>query len=159
MEADETRDRLIFLPIMVVTLPLPSQVSRYWPAGAVSFLQWFALWSFAVLLTVPWLFCIYQLVTKQLGRTKRIKRVRDDATAPKVVVVMPCYREEPEVLVKAVDSVVDCDYPAACIHVFLSFDGEQVDELYLRKLERLGVRRPGPGPKPGPGPGTRGAST
>ncbi|RCI14055.1 hypothetical protein L249_8093 [Ophiocordyceps polyrhachis-furcata BCC 54312] len=131
--------RFIFLPIMVVTLPLPNQVSRHWPRSAVSFLQWFAFWSFAILLTVPWLFCIYQLVTNQLGRTKRIKRVLDDVTAPKVVIVMPCYREELDVLVKAINSVVDCDYPPACIHVFLSFDGEQVDDLYLKTVETLGI--------------------
>lgn len=124
---------------MVVTLPLPSQVTKLWPEEMVAFLQWFAFWSFAILLTVPWLFCIYQLVTNQLGRTKRIKQVLDDVTAPKVVVVMPCYREEPEVLIKAINSVVDCDYPAACIHVFLSFDGEQEDELYLNTIDHLGV--------------------
>ncbi|KHN97874.1 chitin synthase D [Metarhizium album ARSEF 1941] len=52
---------------------------------------------------------------------------------------MPCYREEPHVLISAIDSVVECDYPASCIHVFLSFDGEQVDELYLGTLGLLGV--------------------
>ncbi|KAM3545414.1 hypothetical protein ARSEF1564_001727 [Beauveria bassiana] len=102
-------------------------------------LQSFAFWSFAILLTVPWLFCIYQLVTNQLGRTKRIKLVLDDVTAPKVVIVMPCYREEPDVLVTAINSVVDCDYPPACIHVFLSFDGDQQDELYLNTIAKLGV--------------------
>lgn len=131
--------RAIFLPIMVVTLPLPSRVVKYWPEEMVAFLQWFAFWSFAILLTVPWLFCIYQLVTNQLGRTTRIKRVLDDVSAPKVVVVMPCYREEPLVLITAINSVVDCDYPPACIHVFLSFDGEQEDELYLNTIDQLGV--------------------
>lgn len=124
---------------MIVTLPLPSQVSKYWPESVVSVLQWFAFWSFSILLTVPWLFCVYQLVTNQLGRTKRIKQVLDDVTAPKVVIVMPCYKEEPEVLITAINSVVDCDYPAACIHVFLSFDGDQEDELYLNTIEKLGV--------------------
>lgn len=131
--------RCIFLPIMIVTLPLPSQVSKYWPESVVSVLQWFAFWSFSILLTVPWLFCVYQLVTNQLGRTKRIKQVLDDVTAPKVVIVMPCYKEEPDVLITAINSVVDCDYPAACIHVFLSFDGDQEDELYLNTIEKLGV--------------------
>ena len=131
--------RVIFLPIMVVTLPLPSRVSKYWPEPMVKFLQWFAFWSFALLLTIPWLFCVYQLVTNQLGRTKRIKQVLDDVTAPKVVIVMPCYHEEPEVLIKAVNSVIECDYPPACIHVFLSFDGVQEDELYLNTIEKLGV--------------------
>ncbi|ROT38699.1 hypothetical protein SODALDRAFT_350870 [Sodiomyces alkalinus F11] len=132
--------RLIFLPIMVVTLPLPSAVSRHWPADMVHFFQWFAFWTFAGLLTIPWLFCTYQLVTHQLGRTKRIKRLLDEVSAPKVVIVMPCYKEEPEVLAAAVNSVVDCDYPPSCIHVFLSFDGgDEDDELYRNTIEKLGV--------------------
>ncbi|KAJ4418610.1 hypothetical protein N0V85_001372 [Neurospora sp. IMI 360204] len=131
--------RCIFLPIMIVTLPLPSQVVKVWPTAMVSFLQWFAFYSFAGLLTIPWLFCVYQIVTHQLGRTKRIKQVLDEVSAPKVVIVMPCYKEDPEVLVTAIDSVVDCDYPPSCIHVFLSFDGDQEDELYLNTIEKLGV--------------------
>lgn len=124
---------------MAVTLPLPQQIIGVWPQKSISILQWFAFWSFAALLTIPWLFCIYQLVTNQLGRTTRIKKVLDDFTAPKIVVVMPCYKEKPEVLLTAVSSVVDCDYPPACIHVFLSFDGDQEDELYLNTISRLGV--------------------
>lgn len=124
---------------MVVTLPLPSQITQYWPPNMVDILQWFAFWSFAGLLTVPWLFCVYQLVTHQLGRTKRVKEVLDEVSAPKVVIVMPCYKEDPEVLVTAINSVVDCDYPPSCIHVFLSFDGDQEDELYLNTIEKLGV--------------------
>ena len=124
---------------MIVTLPLPTEITRYFPSQVVVVLQWFAFWSFAGLLTIPWLFCIYQVVTNQLGRTKRIKQVLDEVSAPKVVIVMPCYKEEPEVLVTAINSVVDCDYPPSCIHVFLSFDGDQEDELYLNTIEKLGV--------------------
>ncbi|KAI1821512.1 family 2 glycosyltransferase [Xylaria intraflava] len=131
--------RLIFLPIMIVTLPLPTEITRHFPVDVVVVLQWFAFWSFAGLLTIPWLFCVYQVVTNQLGRTKRIKQVLDEVSAPKVVIVMPCYKEEPDVLVTAINSVVDCDYPASCIHVFLSFDGDQEDELYLNTIEKLGV--------------------
>ncbi|KAL9033534.1 MAG: hypothetical protein Q9180_005896 [Flavoplaca navasiana] len=131
--------RAIFLPIMVVTLPLPGRVTQYFPKSMVGFLQWFAFWSFAALLTIPWLFCVFQLVTNSLGRTKRMKQVLDESTAPKTVIVMPVYKEEPDVLVTAIDSVVDCDYPPSCLHVFLSFDGDQEDELYLNTIERLGV--------------------
>ncbi|KAI9789518.1 MAG: hypothetical protein M1833_002305 [Piccolia ochrophora] len=131
--------RAVFLPVMVVTLPLPAQVTQYFPTAMVSFLQWFAFWTFAGLLTVPWLFCVYQLVTNSVGRKKRIKTVLDENTAPKVVIVMPCYKEVPDVLVKAIDSVVDCDYPPSCLHVFVSFDGDQEDELYLQTIEKLGV--------------------
>ncbi|KAL9024110.1 MAG: hypothetical protein Q9196_006752 [Gyalolechia fulgens] len=131
--------RCIFLPIMVVTLPLPARVTQYFPRSMVGFMQWFAFWSFAGLLTIPWLFCVFQLVTNSLGRTKRMKQVLDETSAPKTVIVMPVYKEEPDVLVTAIDSVVDCDYPPSCLHVFLSFDGDQEDELYLQTIERLGV--------------------
>ena len=124
---------------MVVTLPLPSQVTQHYPESMVSFMQWFAFWAFAGLLTIPWLFCIYQLVTNSLGRKKRIKTVLDETSAPKTVIVMPVYKEDPDVLVTAIDSVVDCDYPPSCLHVFLSFDGDQEDELYLKTIEKLGV--------------------
>ncbi|KAG6126179.1 hypothetical protein E4U22_004913 [Claviceps purpurea] len=131
--------RVIFLPIMLVTLPLPRVISSVWPEAMVSFLQWFAFWSFAILLTVPWLFCIYQLATHHLGRKKRMQRVLDETAAPKAVIVMPCYHEEFEVLIGAVDSVVQCDYPTTCVHLFLSFDNEEADELYVRTLRYLGV--------------------
>lgn len=131
--------RMIFLPIMVVSLPLPKQIISVFPEEMVSFLLWFAFWSFAGLLTIPWLFCVYYLVTHQLGRTKRIKQLLDEDSAPKVVIVMPCFKEEIDVLVTAINSVVECDYPPSCIHVFLSFDGDQEDELYLSTVERLGV--------------------
>ncbi|KAG9639946.1 glycosyltransferase family 2 protein, partial [Aureobasidium melanogenum] len=131
--------RCIFLPIMVVTLPLPSQIVRYFPEEMVSFLQWFAFWSFSGLLIIPWLICVYQLVTHSVGRTKRIKHVLDEDSAPKVVIVMPCYKEIPEILLRTVDSLADCEYPPSCLHIFLSFDGDQEDELYLKTIEQLGV--------------------
>ena len=124
---------------MVVTLPLPPQLTSKFPHEMVSFLQWFAFYSFAGLLIIPWLFCIYQLVVNNIGRTKRIKTALDEESAPKTVIVMPCYKEEPDVLLTAIDSVVDCDYPPSCLHVFLSFDGDQEDELYLKTIEKLGV--------------------
>jgi chitin synthase len=99
----------------------------------------FAFWSFAGLLTIPWLFCVYQLVTNNVGRFRRIKYVLDEHTAPKVVIIMPCYNEEPEILLRTVDSLVDCEYPPSCLHIFLSFDGEDENELYLRTIEKLGV--------------------
>jgi len=131
--------RAIFLPIMVVTLPLPPQVVKYFPVQMVDFLQWFAFWSFAGLLTIPWLFCVYQLVTHSVGRSRRIKSVLDESSAPKVVIVMPCYKEIPEILLRTCDSLVDCEYPPSCLHIFLSFDGDQEDELYLNTIEKLGV--------------------
>jgi chitin synthase len=124
---------------MIVTLPLPATITQYFPETLVSTLRWFAFWTFAGLLVVPWLLCVYRLATTSLGRTKSINHVLDERTAPKIVVVMPVYKEEPDVLLTAINSVVDCEYPSSCIHVFLSFDGDQIDELYLKTVGRLGV--------------------
>lgn len=131
--------RLVFLPVLLVTLPLPPQLTLYIPEQMVTGFQTFAFWAFSVLLIGPWLCCVYVLATNTLGRSKRLKRVLDDRTAPKTVVVMPVYKEEPSILIKAVNSVVDCEYPANCIHVFLSYDGGKVDEPYLQVLEHLGI--------------------
>ncbi|KAJ6109488.1 hypothetical protein N7486_001723 [Penicillium sp. IBT 16267x] len=131
--------RLAFLPVMIFTLPLPSQITQYFPARVSMGFQWFAFWSFSALLMGPWSLCVYRMVTHNLGRSKRIKEVLDDQTAPKTVVVMPVYKEDAAVLIKAIDSVVDCDYPASCIHVFLSWDGDIVDEPYLQVIQHLGI--------------------
>ena len=124
---------------MVVTLPLPPTVTRYLPPKLVSILQWFAFWTFAALLVIPWMMCIYCITTTSLGRRKQIKHILNEKIAPKTVVVMPVYKEHADVLLLAINSVVSCEYPAACIHVFLSFDGDDIDELFLTTVDRLGV--------------------
>lgn len=134
-----TTARGTFLPVMLVTLPLPHSITQRFPTEAVRVLQWFAFWTFAGLLVIPWLLCIYQLIAHSIGRTPLIRHILDERVAPKTAVVMPCYKEMPEILLRTVDSIVGCDYPTACLHVFLSFDGDQEDDLYLHTLERLGV--------------------
>ena len=124
---------------MIVTLPLPVQVTQSFPEPLVTFLSWFAFYTFSALLAVPWLFCIFQLIVHNVGRQPRMTRRLDDNRAPKCVVVMPCYKEDPDVLLTAINSIVGCDYPSKCLHIFLSFDGDQVDELYKATLSRLGI--------------------
>lgn len=99
----------------------------------------FAFYTFALLLIVPWLLCVYRIVVVPLGRKKRIKYLLRERSAPKIVVVMPVYKEPPDTLWTAINSVVDSDYPKSCIHVFVSFDGDNIDELYLKTAERLGI--------------------
>ncbi|RMZ74724.1 hypothetical protein DV737_g5801, partial [Chaetothyriales sp. CBS 132003] len=101
--------RAVFLPITIATLPLPRKATHYFPHRAVDVLQ--------------------ELVTWELT----------EHNAPKVVVVMPVYKEPAESLWRGLNSVVESDYPAACMHVFVSFDGDDIDELYLNTLDRLGV--------------------
>lgn len=55
------------------------------------------------------------------------------------VIILPCYNETPEILLRTIDSIVQCDYPPSCIHIFLSFDGDAENKLYLDTIEKLGV--------------------
>lgn len=124
---------------MAVTLPLPKRARNWLPFDLQESLQWFAFYAFALLLTVPWLILVYRIIVYPVGRKSQINHKLNEYTAPKVVVVMPVYKEPPESLFKALDSVVGGEYPAACIHVFVSFDGDDIDELYLKLLDRLGI--------------------
>ena len=133
------KSRGILLPTVLVTLPLPPAVAPLFPEGAVDFFRWFAFWSFALLLTVPWLLSIHQLLIHSLSCGVRAKQILSDSAAPKIAVVIPCYKEIPEILMRTINSVVDSDYSASCLHVFLSFDEDTEDERYLGTLERLGV--------------------
>ncbi|RMD44524.1 hypothetical protein DV735_g519, partial [Chaetothyriales sp. CBS 134920] len=131
--------RALFLPITIATLPLPTKATHYFPRHAVDILQEFAFWSFAILLVVPWIICFLRLLFVPLGRKKLVTWELTETNAPKVVVVMPVYREPPDSLWRGLNSVVESDYPAGRIHVFVSFDGEDIDELYLKTIDRLGI--------------------
>ncbi|GAT28480.1 chitin synthase D [Aspergillus luchuensis] len=97
-------------------------------------------WSIRVLAVImALLITLCRFVIHSLGRTKRVKEALDDRTAPKTVIVMPVYKEDPLVLIKAIDSVVNSDYPSYCIHVFLSYDGCNIDEPYLHVIDHLGI--------------------
>ena len=124
---------------MIVTLPLPPAISEHFPERMVAGLQVFAFYTFAGLLIIPWLADVYQHVTSHLGRGGRVKEELNEFNAPKVVVVMPVYKEESKVLFAAVNSIADSDYPNCNIHIFLSFDGDAVDELYLSFIDKLNI--------------------
>lgn len=52
---------------------------------------------------------------------------------------MPCYNEETDVLLRTIESIVGCNYPSSCLHIYLSFDGDKVDDLYLNTIDKLGI--------------------
>lgn len=138
-EPNFTGIRCIFLPIMAVTLPLPRSIAVLWPGYLLHLLQWVAFWAFAALLSIPWLFGAYQTASYERGRSRHMKVLNNDGSAPKIVVIMPCDREKPATLAKAVNSVAESDYPSPCLHLFLLFDGEEEDEAYLSILEQFGI--------------------
>lgn len=131
--------RGFFLPIMIVTMPMPQPIRSKFPQALVKFCSQFAIWTFSAVLIIPWLLCVFKLITNTASRSRRLKDVLDEDTAPKIVVVIPVYKEDPSILIKAVDSVAESDYPAACIHIFLSYDGGPIDKGFHEVLEHLGI--------------------
>lgn len=132
--------RGIFLPVLFFTIPFPRQISRYWPPQLVTFVQWFALGAFVVLLTIPWCICVANLViSSSPRRAEKIKQAFANHTAPKIVIVMPVYQEPASELIKTIDSVVTSEYPKCRIHLFVSYDGDIMDESYLLVIHHLGV--------------------
>ncbi|KAL9082317.1 MAG: hypothetical protein Q9159_006521 [Coniocarpon cinnabarinum] len=131
--------RLSFLPVIAVSLSYADQASHLVPSQAIAGLQWFAFSCFSAVLVVPWLLCIYQLILHSPTKPKAAEILLEDDSAPKVVVILPCYKEPPDLLLRTVNSIVESVYPKSCIHVFLSFDGEDEDQLYLDTIQRLGV--------------------
>ncbi|KAI9045026.1 chitin synthase D [Aspergillus affinis] len=132
--------RGIFLPVLLFTIPFPRQVSRHWPPGLVTPVQWFALGAFTVLLAVPWSVCVARLIiTTSSRRPEKIKQAFANHTAPKVVIVMPVYQEHPSELIKTIESVVNSEYPKCRIHLFVSYDGVSMDESYLQVIHHLGA--------------------
>ena len=130
---------MAFLPVLIISLPLANHLTNTLPSSVITGFQSFAFACLSAALAIPWLICIYQLIIHNLGRPKAVEFLVDDHSAPKVVVIMPCYKEMPDLLLRTVNSIVESEYPKSCIHVFLSFDGEDEDRLYLETIEQLGV--------------------
>lgn len=136
---NEEEIRAVLLLTVAVIIPLPLRALKRLPDDAVQSLQWFVFWTFAMVLTVPWLLSVHQLLVQSVSCNGKAMKALDESMAPKLVVVIPCYKEIPEILVRTMDSIVDSDYPHSSIHIFLSFDDDQEDDRYLGVLERLGV--------------------
>jgi chitin synthase len=50
---------------------------------------------------------------------------------------MPIYNEDPHVLVRAIESIVELIYPSRALAVYLSFDCDDQNELYLYLMNYL----------------------
>lgn len=64
---------------------------------------------------------------------KRLKKNR----IPQMIIVMPIYNEDPDALTTAVQSIVDCVYPARSMAVYLSFDSDEPSELFMHLMKFL----------------------
>ncbi|KAK9462285.1 chitin synthase-domain-containing protein, partial [Lipomyces oligophaga] len=129
---------------MAVTIPLPEDFRGKLPSAVSNSFSLFSTIAFSILLAVPWCLCLLHLVRQEFFKKKKLREPLTEETAPKVVVIMPCYHEIPSVLMKAIDSACEANYPKSCLHLYVSFDGADIDDLYLSTLTSLGIPVPLP---------------
>ncbi|KAK6343543.1 hypothetical protein TWF730_011133 [Orbilia blumenaviensis] len=130
--------RLFFIPVLIVSVPLPASIRARLPDSWATLLELVAFYAFVVLLLFPATIIIYNIFNKEVGRKARYASLLTD-DAPKVVVIMPCYNESAENVMKCINSVIGQDYPMTCLHICLSFDSDEVSPEYLEVLTQLGV--------------------
>ncbi|KAF3905121.1 N-acetylglucosaminyltransferase [Orbilia brochopaga] len=78
------------------------------------------------------------MFNKTIGRKALYASLLTD-DAPKIAIIMPCYNELAENVMKCINSIAGQDYPMSCLHVCLSFDSDELSKEYLEVLSRLGV--------------------
>ncbi|KAF3161557.1 hypothetical protein TWF788_002461 [Orbilia oligospora] len=130
--------RLCFIPVLVVSIPLPTSLRARLPGYWASLLELVAFYAFVVLLLLPTGFIIYNIFNKRVGRKARYASLLND-DSPKVIIIMPCYNESAENVMKCINSIVEQDYPMICLHICLSFDSDEITPDYLEVLTKLGV--------------------
>ncbi|KAF3316822.1 hypothetical protein TWF173_001485 [Orbilia oligospora] len=130
--------RLFFVPVLIVSVPLPASIRAGLPDTWAPLLQLVAFYAFVVLLLFPGGIIIYNMFNKQVGRKARYANLLTD-DSPKVVIIMPCYNESTENVMKCIDSITNQEYPMTCLHICLSFDSDEISPEYLEVLTRLGV--------------------
>ncbi|KAJ6258269.1 Chitin synthase [Drechslerella dactyloides] len=130
--------RLFFIPVLIVSIPLPAALRARLPDSWATLLELIAFYAFVVLLLFPASIIIFNMFNRTIGRKALYASLLTD-DAPKIAIIMPCYNELAENVMKCINSIAGQDYPMSCLHVCLSFDSDEVNKEYLEVLNRLGV--------------------
>ena len=112
------------------------------PAEFLAIWFYFSLSSVILYASVLLSSCGLLLLRGNLSGAKMEKRGNDgvqdgqqNSNLPQVVILMPVYNEEPAALLRAVNSVVSCDYPQERKHLLISFDDINESPLYLTLVQ------------------------
>ncbi|EPS36304.1 hypothetical protein H072_10202 [Dactylellina haptotyla CBS 200.50] len=130
--------RLFFIPVLIVSIPMPATLRARLPDSWATLLELIAFYAFVVLLLFPATIIIYNMFNKSVGRKSRYATLLHD-DSPKVIIIMPCYNEIAENVMKCINSIAGQEYPMACIHVCLSLDSDEISKEYLEVLSKLSV--------------------
>jgi chitin synthase len=140
--------RFLYVPFLLILVPLDN--FPMFPKVIYHITLFGLAFLYVSLLVLPLFFAIWFAVkyriwrnadrndVKTIRRAKRRikKRIRKNRIA-NMIIVMPIYNEEPEALVTAVQSIVDCVYPSYAIAVYLSFDSDEHSDLFIHLMKFL----------------------
>jgi chitin synthase len=124
--------KTLHIPVFISTLPMNVKI----PGSDI--IIGILTWSNILLAAVP---LILAIITAFIYKTPK-KDVLEKFQTKNVNIIMPIYNESPESLLKAVQSVLNLEYPKQLIHLYLAFD-EGVKEsnsdafVYLMKYYNL----------------------
>lgn len=128
--------RSFYVPFLYVLVPFEFLPTMPEILYKISFLSISVM--FPVLLVSPLLAGIYSSFKYGLRNAKLdAKLMGDESLWREVVVVMPVYNEEPHALWRAVQSVLFSDYPGTKIKFYVSFDDENISQLYSSLMRKL----------------------
>ena len=150
--------RFLYVPFLYVLIPISGMPRIPAIVFKVTFFGLAVL--YITLLLLPLIFGAISAVKYRLWRnskrgdfevlqaaSQRVNKRLQKYQIPQTVIVMPIYNEEPDALVRAVESVTKCVYPQRYVSCYLSFDNAEESDLYLHLMKYLtnGAERPAGG--------------
>ncbi|KAJ3322188.1 hypothetical protein HDV06_003248 [Boothiomyces sp. JEL0866] len=119
--------RLAYIPLFFMFIPADGIPIFPNIIYSVSFSILFVL--YIALLIFPLLFAI--------GWSIKYRMWRNSGRLSSKIIVMPIYNEDKDALINAVESIVQSVYPANKMVVYLSFDSDEISDLYLHLMKYL----------------------
>ena len=140
--------RFLYVPFLYILIPINNLPRIPVIVFKVTFFGLAVL--YITLLLLPLIFGAISAVKYKLWRnskrgtppvlkraSKSVKKRLKNYQIPQTVIVMPIYNEEPDALVRAVESVTNCVYPQRYSSCYLSFDNPDESDLYLHLMKYL----------------------
>ena len=104
--------KILHIPVFISTLPIDFKI-----AGSEIIIG-VLTWTNIVLAAVPLSLAIFTAFIYRKSSKEILKKFE----TKKVNIIMPIYNESPKSLLKAIESILNLDYPKHLIHLYLAFD-------------------------------------
>ena len=90
-----------------------------------------------IVICIPSLFSLYHLIFNNIGDIKEYANTKK--TYKKIIYILPIYNEDINLLKKGLDSIFKLDYPMELLDIHISFDDDNITELFLQVLNYFNI--------------------